>query len=196
MLRTLNMLSTLIIEDTRDMSLEQIAEAYRESLNPSLLALAFEKTYKLIINISAKYYGLTDEDIASFSLEKLDICLQTYKSGQVNFSTYFTTTLMNKFREETEALNTQKRKVLFFSDSYEAMVENGFDLVAATCEDDEIMDTLTQYKLTEKEFQYCNLILNGWNNSEISKMMGVSIMTLSNMRKKLREKLRPLALGF
>jgi RNA polymerase sigma factor (sigma-70 family) len=196
MLRTLNMLSTLIIEDTRDMSLEQIAEAYRESLNPSLLALAFEKTYKLIINISAKYYGLTDEDIASFSLEKLDICLQTYKSGQVNFSTYFTTTLMNKFREETEALNTQKRKVLFFSDSYEVMVENGFDLVAATCEDDEIMDTLTQYKLTEKELQYCNLILNRWSNSEISKMMGVSIMTLSNMRKKLREKLMPLALGF
>jgi len=196
MLRTLNMLSTLIIEDTRDMSLEQIAEAYRESLNPSLLALAFEKTYKLIINISAKYYGLTNEDIASFSLEKLDICLQTYKSGQVNFSTYFTTALMNKFREETEALNTQKRKVLFFSDSYEAMVENGFDLVAATCEDDEIMDTLTQYKLTEKELQYCSLILNGWSNSEISKIMEVSIMTLSNMRKKLREKLMPLALGF
>jgi len=196
MLRTLNMLSTLIIEDTRDMSLEQIAEAYRESLNPSLLALAFEKTYKLIINISAKYYGLTNEDIASFSLEKLDICLQTYKSGQVNFSTYFTTALMNKFREETEALNTQKRKVLFFSDSCEAMVENGFDLVAATCEDDEIMDTLTQYKLTEKELQYCSLILNGWSNSEISKIMEVSIMTLSNMRKKLREKLMPLALGF
>jgi len=196
MLRTLNMLSTLIIEDTRDMSLEQIAEAYRESLNPSLLALAFEKTYKLIINISAKYYGLTNEDIVSFSLEKLDICLQTYKSGKANFSTYFTTTLMNKFREETEALNTQKRKALFFSDSYEVMVENGFDLVAATCEDDEIMDTLTQYKLTEKELQYCSLILNGWSNSEISKMMGVNVMTLSNMRKKLREKLMSLALGF
>ena len=196
MLRTLNMLSTLIIEDTRNMNLEQIAEAYRESLNPSLLALAFEKTYKLIINISAKYYGLTNEDIASFSLEKLDMCLQTYKSGQVNFSTYFTMTLMNKFREETEALNTQKRKALFFSDSYEVMVENGFDLVAATCEDNEIMDTLTQYKLTEKELQYCSLILNGWSNSEISKMMGVSVMTLSNMRKKLREKLMPLALEF
>ncbi len=196
MLRTLNMLSTLIIEDTRDMSLEQIAEAYRESLNPSLLALAFEKTYKLIINISAKYYGLTNEDIASFSLEKLDICLQTYKSGQANFSTYFTTTLHNKFREETQALNTHKRKAMFFSDSYEAMLEYGFDLVAATCEDDEIMDTLTQYKLTEKELQYCSLILNEWSNSEISKMMGVSIMTLSNMRKKLREKLMPLALEF
>ena len=193
---TLKLLSTLIIEDTRNMSLEQIAEAYRESLNPSLLALAFEKTYKLIINISAKYYGLTNEDIASFSLEKLDICLQTYKSGQANFSTYFTTTLMNKFREETQALNTHKRKAMFFSDSYEAMLEYGFDLVATTCEDDEIMDTLTQYKLTEKELQYCSLILNGWSNFEISEILEVSIMTLSNMRKKLRQNLSPLALGF
>jgi RNA polymerase sigma factor (sigma-70 family) len=196
MLRTLNILSTLIIEDTRDMSLEQIAEAYRESLNPSLLALAFEKTYKLIINISAKYYGLTNEDIVSFSLEKLDMCLQTYISGQANFSTYFTTNLMNKFREETQALNTQKRKALFFSDSYEVMVENGFDLVAVTYEEDEIIDTLTQYKLTDKELEYCSLILCDWSNAEISKMMGVSVMTLSNMRRKLREKLMPLALGF
>ena len=91
MLRTLNILSTLIIEDTRNMSLEEIAGAYRESLNPSLLALAFEKTYKLIIHVSNSYYGLTDEDIASFSLEKLDLCLQTFKNGQANFSTYFTT---------------------------------------------------------------------------------------------------------
>jgi RNA polymerase sigma factor (sigma-70 family) len=190
------MLSTLIIEETRDMTLEEIAEAYRESLNPSLLALAFEKTYKLIIYVSRNYYGLSDEDIASFSLEKLDDCLLTYENGQASFSTYFTRTLHNKFREETQALNTHKRKAMFFSDSYEVMVENGFDLVAATCEDDEIMDTLTQYKLTEKELQYCSLILNEWSNSEISKMMGVSIMTLSNMRKKLREKLMPLALGF
>ena len=196
MLKTLNTLSTLIIEETRVMSLEEIAEAYRESLNPSLLALAFEKTFKLIINISAKYYGLTNEDIASFSLEKLDLCLQTYKNGQANFSTYFTTNLMNKFREETQALNTQKRKVLFFSESYDLMVENGYDLVAATCEENDIIDTLNEYDLTEKELQYCSLILCDWSNSEISKMLGVSVMTLSNMRKKLREKLLPLALEF
>ena len=196
MLRTLNILSTLIIEDTRNMTLEEIAEAYRESLNASLLALAFEKTYKLIIHVSNSYYGLTDEDIASFSLEKLDLCLQTFKNGQANFSTYFTTNLMNKFREETQALNTQKRKVLFFSESYDLMVENGYDLVAATCEENDIIDTLNEYDLTEKELQYCSLILCDWSNSEISKMLGVSVMTLSNMRKKLREKLLPLALEF
>jgi RNA polymerase sigma factor (sigma-70 family) len=196
MLKTLNTLSTLIIEETRVMSLEQIAEAYGESLNPSLLALAFEKTFKLIINISAKYYGLTNEDIASFSLEKLDLCLQTYKNGQANFSTYFTTTLMNKFREETEALNTQKRKALFYSDSYELMVENGYDLVACTIEEDEIIYSLQEYNLTPREMEYCNLILADCSNAEISKTLGVSVMTLSNMRKKLREKLMPLALGF
>lgn len=196
MLRTLNMLSNIIMKDTQDMTLEQIAEVYGESLNPSLLALAFKKTFKLIIYVSRNYYGLTDEDIASFSLEKLDDCLLTYKNDQASFSTYFTRTLHNKFREETQALNTQKRKALFFSDSYEVMVENGFDLIATTCEDDEIIDTLTQYNLTEKELQYCDLILSDWSNSEISKMMGVSIVTLSNMRKKLREKLMPLALGF
>ena len=193
---TLKLLSTLIIEDTRNMSLEQIAEAYRESLNPSLLALAFEKTYKLIINISAKYYGLTNEDIASFSLEKLDICLQTYKSGQANFSTYFTTTLMNKFREETQALNTHKRKAIFYSDSYEGMIENGYDLIAATCEEIGIKDTLISYNLTQRELTYCELIMKNYSNAEISEILEVSIMTLSNMRKKLRQKLSPLALGF
>lgn len=195
MLKTLNTLSPLIIEDNRDMTLEQIAEAYRESLNPSLLALAFEKTFKLIIHVSAKYYGLTNEDIASFALEKLDFSLQTYKMGQVNFTTYFTTVLMNKFREETEALNTQKRKAIFFSDSYETMVENGYDLVACTVEED-IVYSLEEYNLSVRELEYCNLIVADYSNAEISAKLGVSVMTLSNMRKKLREKLMPLALEF
>lgn len=195
MLKTLNTLSPLIIEDNRDMTLEQIAEAYRESLNPSLLALAFEKTFKLIIHVSAKYYGLTNEDIASFALEKLDFSLQTYKIGQANFTTYFTTVLMNKFREETEALNTQKRKAIFFSDSYETMVENGYDLVACTIEDD-IVYSLEEYNLSVRELEYCNLIIADYSNAEISAKLGVSVMTLSNMRKKLREKLMPLALEF
>lgn len=195
MLKTLNTLSPLIIEDNRDMTLEQIAEAYRESLNPSLLALAFEKVFKLIIHVSTKYYGLTNEDIASFALEKLDFSLQTYKIGQANFTTYFTTVLMNKFREETEALNTQKRKAIFFSDSYETMVENGYDLVACTVEED-IVYSLEEYNLSVRELEYCNLIIADYSNAEISAKLGVSVTTLSNMRKKLREKLMPLALEF
>lgn len=192
--RTLNMLSNIITEDTQDMTLEQIAEVYEESLNPSLLALAFKKTFKLIISVSNNYYGLTEEDIVSFSLEKLDMCLQTYKSSQANFSTYFTTNLMNKFREETQALNTHKRKAMFFSDSYEAMLENGFDLIACTIEEDNFIESLREYNLTTKELQYCELLIDGWTNKDISDKMEVSVMTLSNMRKKLRLKLTPMAL--
>lgn len=194
MLKTLNILSSIIMEDTQDMALEQIAEVYGENLNPSFLALAFKKTFKLIIHISKNYYGLTDEDIASFALEKLDACLLTYKNGQASFSTYFTRTLHNKFREETQALNTHKRKAMFFSDSYEAMLEDGFDLIACTIEEDNFIESLHEYNLTTKELQYCELILNGWTNKDISEKLEVSVMTLSNMRKKLRLKLAPMAL--
>lgn len=195
MITTLKTLSTLIINETLEMTLEEIAVAYREDLNPSLLAAAFAKTYKLIINISNHYYGLTQDDIASFSLEKLDFCLQTYNDDKAAFSTYFSTNLKNKFREETQYLNTQKRKVMFYSDSYDAMVENGFDLESPE-QMRETTDNLASYGLTEREMAYCDLILKDFTNVEISKQLGVSVMTLSNMRKKLRKKLRSLALEY
>ena len=84
-------------------------------------------------------------------MEKLDDCLLTYKNGQASFSTYFTRTLHNKFREETQALNTHKRKAMFFSDSYEAMLEDGFDLIACTIEEDNFIESLHEYNLTTKE---------------------------------------------
>ena len=195
MITTLKTLSTLIINETLEMTLEEIAVAYREDLNPSLLAAAFAKTYKLIINISNHYYGLTQDDIASFSLEKLDFCLQTYNDDKAAFSTYFSTNLMNKFREETQYLNTQKRKVMFYSESYDVMVENGFDLESPE-QVRETIDNLASYGLTGKEMAYCDLILKDFTNAEISKLLGVSVMTLSNMRKKLKEKLMPLALEY
>ncbi len=195
MITTLKTLSTLITNETLEMTLEEIAVAYREDLNPSLLAAAFSKTYNLIINISNRYHGLTQDDIASFSLEKLDFCLQTYNGDKAAFSTYFYINLTNKFREETQYLNTQKRKVMFYCQSYDEMVENGFDLESPEQMRDTI-DNLASYGLTERERVYCDLILKDFTNEEISKLLGVSVMTLSNMRKKLRKKLRPLPLEY
>ena len=194
MLRTLNTLSTLVTCDLEKMTLEEIAKSYRGSLNPSLLAAAFKKTYRLILDISNRYYGLSSEDIASFSLEKLDSCLQTYEADKAAFTTFFTTHLINKFREETQSLNTHKRKALFYSNSYETMVENGYDIVYDESDQDNLIYSLQGYDLTDKEFQYCDLILKEWTNKEIANVMDVSVMTLSNIRKRLREKLTPLAL--
>lgn len=196
MLKTLNTLSPLIIDEHRNMTLEEIAEAYRKDLNPSLLALAFHKTFKLIIDISKRYYGLSSEDIASFSLEKLDFALQTYKADESNFTTYFSKILMNKFREETEALNTHKRKAIFFSDSYEAIKEKGFDIPDYMPENEDLDYILKPYNLTERELAYCKLIIADYTNAEISMKLGVSVMTLSNIRKRLRKKLIPLTLEF
>ena len=195
MIGTLKMLSTIITPETKELTLEEIATVYKKDLSPSLLATAFAKTYKLIISISNNYQGLTQDDIASFSLEKLDFCLRTYEANNAAFSTYFFVNLRNRFREETQQLNTQKRKALFYSQSYDAMVENGFDLESPE-HISEAIDNMESYGLTERERLYCDLILRDYTNAEISNLLEVSVMTLSNMRKKLRRKLTPIGLDF
>lgn len=193
---TLKMLSTLIIPGTENMTLEDISKEYRGNTSPSLFALAFKKVYKLIICIGQNYIGLTEDDITSYALEKLDYCLLTYEPGKGKFSTYFTTVLKNKFREETENLNTHKRKAIFMSDSYEQMVENGFDIADNYLEVENLIDDLKAYNLSDREMQYCEYLVQDLTNKEIAELLGVSQMTLSNMRKKLRQKLMPLALNF
>lgn len=194
--KTYNMLTTIIIQETEQMTLEEIASEYQGNLSPSLLAIAFKKLYKLIIYTGNKYTGLTSADIASFSLEKLDYCLSSYTQGEVKFITYFTTVLKNKFREETQSLNTHKRKAMFVSNSYEQMVENGYDVAEEMLDLDNLSDDLKSYGLSDREILYCEYLVQDLPNKEIAEILGVSQMTLSNMRKKLRQKLMPLALNF
>jgi DNA-binding CsgD family transcriptional regulator len=65
-------------------------------------------------------------------------------------------------------------------------MENGYDV--ATSNENDSCD-LTGFNLDERELTYCNLLLDGYTNAEISKKLNTSIMTLSNLRKKLRIKL-------
>jgi DNA-directed RNA polymerase specialized sigma24 family protein len=195
---TLKTLSTIIIEAHQQYSLEQLADAYKKDLNPSILASAFSKCFDLTNYVSAQYFGLNSEDIASFSLEVLDLCLQNFTPDNCAFTTYYTTVLKNRFRTETQALSTQKRKVAIYSDSLDVLMEDGFD-VSDTVDTylesrDALMENLKSCNLRELEKDYCNLLAVGYNNSEISKILKVSVMTLSNLRKSLRTKLAPLCL--
>lgn len=183
---TLRTLSQIITPKYQQMNLEQLADVYTKDLNPSVLASAFSKTFKLIINISQKFFGFSQADIASYSLETLDKCLQTYIPGEAVFTTYFTKIFSNRLREESQKLNTHKRKACFMSDSLEGLMENGYDV--ATSNENDSCD-LTGFNLDERELTYCNLLLDGYTNAEISKKLNTSIMTLSNIRKKLRIKL-------
>ena len=196
MISTLQTLQTIITPETRQMTLEDTATAYREDLNPSLLASAFSKNYNLILNLSKKYYGLTHHDLASFSLEELDYALQSYddKKG-VNFQSYFAKVLTNRLRVETLALNTQKRKAIFYSQSYETMVENGFDI----SDDHDFIDDMEQINLTgftDRERKYCELVMKDYSNQDIAKIWGVSVMTLYHIRQSLRKKISPIALQY
>lgn len=195
---TLKTLSTIITEEYQHNTLEQLAEAYTKELNPSILASAFSKCFDLINYVSSQYFGLTSEDIASFSLEVLDFCLQNYVADNCVFTTYYTTVLKNRFRQETQALSTHKRKIAMYSDSLDGLMDEGFDI--ANDEDsyltskDALMTDLNTLNLREIEKNYCELVATGYTNSEISKILKVSVMTLSNLRKSLRIKLVPLCL--
>jgi RNA polymerase sigma factor (sigma-70 family) len=196
---TYKMLVELAQDKYKNLSMEQLALEYQKELNPSILAESFVRNYSFIFQIASGYCGLTEQDIASHALERLDYCLQTYQQGR-KFLTYYGTVLKNKFREETQYLNTYKRKVIFHSSSYEAMVDNGFDLVANAQEDEiaNLVEDLREQGLEDREIQYCFYLLIGESNAEIAKNMGCTIMTLCNMRKRMRIKLGKfaLALGF
>lgn len=199
MQETYRMMVGLTQSKYKDLSMEQLAIEYQKGLNPSILAESFVRNYSFIFQMASGYYGLTEQDIASHALERLDFCLQTFKQGN-GFLTYYGTVLKNKFREETQYLNTHKRKVIFYSSSYEVMVDNGFDLVACAQEDEitNLVEDLREYGLEDKEIQYCFYLLMGEPNVNIAKNMGCTTMTLYNMRKRMRIKLGNFAsaLGF
>jgi len=199
MQETYKMMVGLMQDKYKDLSMEQLALEYQKELNPSILAESFVRNYNFIFQIASGYYGLTEQDIASHALERLDYCLQTYQQGN-KFLTYYGTVLKNKFREETQYLNTHKRKVIFYSSSYEAMVDNGFDLVVYPQEDEitNLVEDLRKYGLEDREIQYCFYLLIGEPHVDIAKKMGCTTMTLYNMRKRMRIKLGnfALALGF
>lgn len=196
---TYKMMVGLMQDKYKDLSMEQLAIEYQKDLDPSILAESFVRNYNFIFQLASGYYGLTEQDIASYALERLDYCLQTYQQGS-KFLTYYGTVLKNKFREETQYLNTHKRKVIFHSTSYEVMVDNGFDLAACAQENEiaDLVEDLRKYGLDDREIEYCLYLLMGESNADIAKNMGCTIMTLCNMRKRMRIKLGnfALALGF
>ena len=74
-------------------------------------------------------------------------------------------------------------------------MENGFDIETSYLEDlvdsELLRETLRTYNLSDSEFKYCCLIIEGYKNSDIAEMLNVSVMTLCNLRKRLRAKLSP-----
>lgn len=193
---TYNLFRKLMTEQSKEMNYEQLSESYKKDKNPIYLATAFCKAYKLVLATAGNYirnYGLTYEDVASYSVEKLDYCLLNYKgTHEAKFTTFYVTVIKNKFREETQALSMQKRCSLLYSSSLEELNEQGWD--KSVTDEYRYNDILEGYELTDKEKQYCKLLMQSYTNTEISNILGVTTMTLCNYRKNLRLKLNGFTL--
>ena len=174
-----NLFKPLVTKQYSEMSLEELACEYQKSDKSSILATAYCKIFKLAIIINNEYFGLEEEDTASWCLEKLDMCLRTYKASN-KFSTYFSTVYRNKLREETERLNYKKRKSILVS--INEIVEEGVNDVY------DLIDVLIPKDLTVNEREYCMLASEGYDNAFIAEIMHVSRMTICNIRKSLRKK--------
>lgn len=180
---TLKLLQPFINPHYNSLSLEELAIQYQLNAETAILATSFSKIFKLAIIIKNEYYGLDDTDIASWCLEKLDYCLKTF-SGNNKFSTYFSTVFKNKLREETERLNYKKRKGIL--ESINELLDIGID------DTYNLIDMLLPKNLTDKEYTYCILASEGYDNSYIAQKLDVSRMTISNIRKSLKVKCETL----
>lgn len=175
----------------KNTSLEELSSMYRQQPMDYIVAEAYLKLTNVIFNVYKKYTHLELCDCVSFALEKLEMCLLTYVPGSSNkFTTYFAQVLRNKLREETQRLNWSKRCVIFNSTSLQYLMEEGFDCTGGhevTCPIT-LPDTLTKNEAT-----YCKLLAMDYGtNKEIAEVMSVSVMTLCNMRRSLRQKLECL----
>lgn len=178
--------------EIRDLSLEQLSSLYRLTNEQSIIAEAFEQLKRLIVISNNQYPQFDTEDSISFALEKLEMCLLTYVPGSsTKFSTYFIQVYKNKLREESQYLNTHKRCVIYNSTSLNHLMEEGFDV--ATNKNIDSLTFVLPKTLTPREHQYCQLLAMDYgSNKDIANHMNVSVMTLCNMRKSLRNKLEYL----
>lgn len=192
MFNTLKNLRPLIDDTDRLLTLEEISAKYKMTLSPALLAAAYEKIVQLAYVVSRPFFGLSEEDVASFALEKLDVCLLTYREGEGKFATYFSSVFYNQLRAETEALNTHKRCIIFNSQSYDGMLENGYDVIREDESLFEIIQVLESLNLTQSEMKYCMAILQESHilrDSEIAEQLNMTRAGVGYIRKSLKKKL-------
>lgn len=180
MLKTLALLKPFVTEELGRCSLNDLALQYQAQPDPRILATAYNKIYKLATVVKNQYWGLNEDDVASFCLEELDKCLRSY-NGSSQFTTYFCTVFRNKLRTETESLNYKKRKCI---------LESINDLINIGVEDTyNLIELLLPNTLTDKEYKLCMLESEGYSSRECAEIIGCSVMTISNMKKSLRIKL-------
>lgn len=183
MSNTYKFMAPLVSNELKELTLNELAFMYQSNNDSRILATAYVKIYKLSISISNQFWGLNEDDLDSWCLEKLDYCLRTL-NPKFAFTTYFATVYRNKLREETEALNYKKRKCILVAIN---------ELITEGLEDTyNLLELMLPDTLTDREHELCILESEGYDRKYCAEQLGVSKMTISNMEKSLRVKLADL----
>lgn len=182
MKKTLSILNPLICKPYTDLTLEELSALYKSNPTEQILATAYSKVLNLAILIRKRYYTVDEDDAASFCLEKLDYALQNYNSDtSFNFTTFFCHLFETSLKLEIQKNSRKKRKGLLES------IEDGIDVGLEDTYN--VIEMLLPKNLTTNEHEYCILASEGYDNSDIAKYLGVSRMTICNIRKSLKIKL-------
>lgn len=198
MIKTYSNLLRLAQDYQGELNYNLIANKYQEKECPILFAYMFTELYPLMVSVVNKYFNLTDCDKASFCLEELHKCLNTYdEHRKTKFTTLFTTFLNNRLRAETEMTNHKVRKLNYESSYIEDLVsgnelitfdfpfnEQGYEVI-------EIKSALHKMNLTKTELEYCELILENSSilDSHIAGLIGISAAGIHYIKKSLAKKL-------
>lgn len=196
----------------------KLVESYKETQDGTILAKVFVKYFAHFKNVADRYFGLTDEDRASYIVEELHGAMMNYDSNKGSIGTLASRYIANRLRCETEAINADKRKSTLESDSFEAKIEEGARGIEGAREDEivfESVDLIDSLDLTPNEKEFCKIFLldrtqelaNPENdttvgsklkvmNTEIATLLNISPTAVKNIKDSLKKKLNPFTLCY
>jgi hypothetical protein len=203
-------LNLLPLAEARELTDEECAQLYKQEENPIYLATMFTRHFAMLTQVSNKYWGVTEEDRASFCLEEVHRALLNFLPNKnARFFTFLHSCLCNRFRAETQALNADKRKTLAHATSFyadkETTVKQGdvqkdgdaeYETVIVDktkhTEKLELLLCVEESNLSEKEKAFCRYALENnvyATDTDFAKQQSISSAAVFYIKQSLKEKI-------
>lgn len=175
----------LITKESAQLTYGELAQSYKDGLNPIYLATAFDRLYLLIHKIGKKFISLSEHDLASYSLQKLDTCLKMYdETYATNFTSYFSLSL-HRFLDQvynTKAKKQERREMC--EPDY---VFNDLEHIDRDQQLFEFTHDLQKLNLTVSQYVLISLLMQGKPKKHIAKDFNISKVTLYKKINKLKQ---------
>lgn len=188
---TRTMLAAILSSDLRQklekLTLEELSVEYQYTMDPPYLAMAFDKVFMLIRRVSGKYITIEDSEVASIALICLDKCLQLFDPSQNNkFTSFYVRCLENEFKRKIISDNNEKRIANLDTQQVDDKLIGKFDV------DQELYQLIPNGFLSSREFKICELLVDGFNLTEIAKELGLSQTRTWKLKNAIAAKLSQL----